>query len=125
MFGESLGGQGIGLRDFTWSWMGCGAMGTVWGLGNPRTPCVGHNAPAQGTQPPPGNDGASWYRFSSRHAAGVQFCWADGSVRLIRFGSTTKPDMTNNGNNISDWAILQQLAGRKDGFNNSTGTILE
>jgi prepilin-type N-terminal cleavage/methylation domain-containing protein len=125
LFGESLGGQGVGPRDFVWSWMGCGSMGTAWGLGNPRTPCVGHNAPTMGTLPPPGNDGACWYRFSSRHAAGVQFCFGDASVRTVRFGTTTQPDLTNNANNTSDWAVLQQLAGRRDGMSNSTASILE
>ena len=30
-----------------------------------------------------------------------------------------------NGNNTSDWAILQQLAGWRDGMSNSTASILE
>jgi prepilin-type N-terminal cleavage/methylation domain-containing protein len=125
LFGESLGGQGVGPRDFVWSWMGCGAMGTAWGLGRANIPAPGHNPPPMGSLPPTGNDGASWYRFSSRHAAGVQFCFGDGSVRTLKFGATTQPDLTNNCNNGSDWAVLQQLAGRRDGLLHDAAGILE
>jgi prepilin-type N-terminal cleavage/methylation domain-containing protein len=124
MFGEGLGGQGVGTRDFNWGWMGSGAMGTAFGLGRSNIPSVGHGIPL-GSQPAAGNDGASWFRFSSRHAAGVQFCFGDCSTRLVRFGNTTRPDLSNNGNNASDFAILQQLAGRKDGFNQVTSALLD
>lgn len=125
MFGESLGGQGVGARDFTWTWMGCGTMGTVYGLGRSNVPAPGHDPPAMGTPPPAGTEGASWYRFSARHPAGVQFCFGDGSVRLVHYGTTVSPDLGNNGNNGSDWAVLQQLAGRKDGFSNSAASVLD
>jgi hypothetical protein len=102
-------------------------MGTAYGLGK-----AGGTAPSD---PPPltltgptagqGQDGAAWYRFSSRHAAVVQFCFGDCSVRGLRFGSTTTANAANGGNNPSDWAILQQLAGRKDGFNNDTTSLLD
>jgi hypothetical protein len=58
-------------------------------------------------------------------AAGVQFCFGDASARTLRFDATTQPDLTNNANNTSDRAVLQQLAGRRDGFNNSAASILE
>jgi prepilin-type N-terminal cleavage/methylation domain-containing protein len=125
MFGESLGGQGVGVRDFTWSWMGCGAMGTAYGLGRSNVPGGTDDPPPLGSPPPAGTEGACWYRFSARHAAGVQFCFGDGSVRLVKFGSTVQPNLATNGNNTSDWAVLQQLAGRKDGYNNSTAGILD
>jgi prepilin-type processing-associated H-X9-DG protein len=77
--------------------------------------------PALGVAPPPGMDGAHWYRFSSRHAGGVQFCFGDCSVRMVRFGATTQPSL----NPGSDWWLLQQLSGRRDGMAADTATILE
>jgi hypothetical protein len=61
----------------------------------------------------------------------VQFCFGDGSVRGLKFGSTTTYNFTSGGmparvgNNPSDWAVFQQLAGRKDGFNNDVAGLLE
>jgi prepilin-type N-terminal cleavage/methylation domain-containing protein len=125
MFGEGLGGQGVGVRDFTWTWFGCGAMGTAFGLGRSNIPGPGDDTPPIGSPPPPGQDGACWYRFSSRHAAGVQFCYGDCSVHVLRHGSTTMPVLTNGGNNNSDWAVLQQLAGIQDGYNNDTSVLVD
>jgi prepilin-type processing-associated H-X9-DG protein len=97
MFGESLGGKGVGERDHAFAWFGCGALSTGWGLGKANVdPSV--NA----------NEAATWFKFSSRHASSVQFCFGDGSVRGLRFGTT--------GTWLSvDWWILQQLAGMNDG----------
>jgi prepilin-type N-terminal cleavage/methylation domain-containing protein/prepilin-type processing-associated H-X9-DG protein len=125
LFGETLGGQGVAGRDFAYAWFGCGALGTGWGLGNPRVPAPGHDPPALGTAPAAGTEGASWYRFSSWHPAGVQFCFCDGSVRLIHFGTTTQPSLAGNGDNGSDWAVLQQLAGRKDGYLQDPAALME
>jgi len=63
LFGEAVGGKkpGDDVTTYAFSWVGCGAMGTAWGLEK-----------AEG-----------WYQFSSRHAGVVQFCLADGSVRGI------------------------------------------
>jgi len=122
MFGESVGGTGVGPRDTCWSWFGCGAMGTAYGLGRSNVPAP-NVPPALGAQPPAQNDGAEWYRFSSRHAAVVQFCYGDCSTRGLRFGSTTSPNTANNANNTSDWAVLQQIAGRKDGYNNDISNL--
>jgi hypothetical protein len=125
LFGESLGGSGVGPRDRAWSWLGVGAMGTAFGLGRANVPAPAE-PPTLGVPAPTGKDGAAWYRFSSRHNV-VQFCFGDVSVRGARFGKTTIPDTSGNpaGNNHSDWALLQQLAGRKDGFNNDVSSILE
>ncbi|MBN2473614.1 MAG: DUF1559 domain-containing protein [Pirellulales bacterium] len=69
MIGEALGGlhplnpakpQGAKRRKYSFSWMGCGALPTGWGLG-----------------------GGEYYRFSSRHPGVVQFAFADGSVHAI------------------------------------------
>jgi prepilin-type N-terminal cleavage/methylation domain-containing protein len=120
MFGEGLGGNGVGARIHSWCWFGVGAMGTGYGLGRANIP-ADDEPPALGDTPPPGTDGAHWFRFSSRHPAGVQFCFGDCSVRQIRFGTTTQPSASL----TSDWAILQQLAGRKDGYNNNPSAILD
>ena len=58
LFGECLGDVATGTQNFNFSWMGCGALPTAWGLD--RT--------------------AGWYRFGSKHTAVTQFCYADGSV---------------------------------------------
>jgi hypothetical protein len=140
LFGESLGGVGVGPRDTAWTWFGVGSMGTFYGLGNSRVGLL-PDPTAQGQQqtspgfagyiPPPNGDGPSWYRFSSRHAAVVQFCFGDVSTRGVRFGATPAPNGTPGGplntpgNNTSDWALLQQLAGRIDGFSNDTSNIVD
>lgn len=120
MFGEGLGGNGIGPRDHAWSWFGVGAMGTGYGLGRGNLPSD-EAPPALGDLPPVGQDGAHWYRFSSRHPAGVNFCFGDGSVRLLKFGTTTQPSLSA----TSDWGLLQQLAGRRDGLNENAAGLLE
>jgi prepilin-type N-terminal cleavage/methylation domain-containing protein len=105
MFGEGIGDVGVGARNFAWGWLGWGHCPTAWGLGRGNLPATDPAA-------------SQWYRFSSRHAAVVQFCFGDVSTRGVRFGATTtffSPD----------WYILAQLSGRKDGFNNDTASILD
>jgi prepilin-type N-terminal cleavage/methylation domain-containing protein/prepilin-type processing-associated H-X9-DG protein len=102
LFGEGLGGRGD-ARDFAWSWMGVGGVPTVRGLAfNGRNQYDGVNTFAH-------------YRFSSRHPAGVQFCFGDGSVRNIRFGATADTSTASQSNLSSDWSMLQALAGYADG----------
>ena len=67
-FGETLGGNAIGSRDFVATWMGSGCLPTGWGL-----------SPKYG----PNNNDVDWYMFSSRHPGVVNFAFADGSVRPI------------------------------------------
>jgi prepilin-type processing-associated H-X9-DG protein len=57
-------------------------------------------------------EGVGWPTFSSCHPGGVQFCFADGSIRLLKFGQTTirKPKCS------SDWYTFNALAGMKDGL---------
>lgn len=102
MFGEGLGGQGVGPRDSAWAWMSLGVMPTRLGLGRGDLPAPDFSV---------NYAGAHALRFSSRHPAGVQFCLADGSVRVIAFGEThvwsPRPS--------EDWWMLQRLAGRQDG----------
>src|SRR4029079_17247967 len=79
MVGEGLGGTTQGQRDFLWSWMGNGSLGTKFGL-------------APGGTPNPSNSGANvpggWNYFSSRHNGVVLFAHADGSVHGLRVGAT-------------------------------------
>lgn len=63
LFGEACGGtQGNGTTTYGFSWIGCGALGTYWGL-----------------------DTGNWQSFGSHHPGITQFCMADNSVRRIRF----------------------------------------
>lgn len=109
MFGETLGGTGVGARNFAFTWFGAGAMGTGLGLG-------------KGNADPFTGGGADWYRFSSRHPAGVQFCFGDCSTRMVRFGATA---WLSFGMPSTDWQLLQQLAGRKDGYNSDLSSITD
>jgi prepilin-type N-terminal cleavage/methylation domain-containing protein len=108
-FGEALGGTGVAPRNFAYSWFGCGALPLAWGLGRGNMTGAG---------------GSDWYKFSSRHAAGVQFAAADASMRTVRFGTTattlfTTSDLT------TDWSVLQQIGGYKDGYNFNTASIYD
>jgi hypothetical protein len=62
LFGENTGGEGsnIGGGPYSFSWIGCGALGTAWGL-----------------------DGDGWYQYNSDHPGIVQFCFADGAVHQV------------------------------------------
>jgi hypothetical protein len=108
MIGEGLGGVGVGPRDFTWAWIGIGGMGTGFGLGRSSLP--------------PNAGGSTWDRFGSRHSAVTQFCFADCSTRGIRFGATWWDAVSIPS---ADWAFLQQIAGRNDGYNSDTASILD
>jgi len=114
MFGEGVGGFDSDnvTRIVAWCWMGVGSVSTKFGLGQPGQP-YGNSLP-----------GASWSGFSSRHLGGVQFCFADGSVRLLKFGSTTvrcAVPPPSGGTQCAqdgpsqDWIVLQQLGGMNDG----------
>jgi prepilin-type N-terminal cleavage/methylation domain-containing protein len=112
LYGEGLGSNGkpnpainVYGRQFAWMWVGVGCLPTYWGLGKGSLEA--------------GNPAASdWYKFSSRHAAVVQFCFGDCSTRGVRYGTTTSA-LTN------DWYCLQQMAGRNDGQNRDLSTILD
>jgi prepilin-type N-terminal cleavage/methylation domain-containing protein len=127
MFGETLGGSGVGPRDRALTWMGVGTLGTYWGL------CPGNVAPpATPTDPTTGGAVFSWRRFSSRHAAGVQFAMGDASIRTVKFGqtlnapSTVPADMATGGPaNMQDWAVLQQMSGRRDGLNRDISSLVD
>jgi prepilin-type N-terminal cleavage/methylation domain-containing protein len=86
LFGESLGGEATGTRLRSLGWMGSGAMPTAWGL----------------TENPTDLD---WFRFSSRHTGIVQFSFADGSVRAVRYVGTSG----------TDWNTYVYISGYSDG----------
>jgi prepilin-type N-terminal cleavage/methylation domain-containing protein/prepilin-type processing-associated H-X9-DG protein len=120
MFGETIGGAGVGPKDFYAAWIGAGAMMTSAGL-------------ARGNSSDPFH-GAQYYNFSARHAAGVQFAFGDGSVRTVRYGDTTgfvdegwgQTETSAPFNVVThDYMILQQLGGRRDGLANDTSAILD
>jgi prepilin-type N-terminal cleavage/methylation domain-containing protein/prepilin-type processing-associated H-X9-DG protein len=109
MFGEGIGGS-AGAHTTAYTWFGVGCLGTGLGLGNGHPDAIT-------------SGGAEYWRFSSRHSAGVQFCFGDGSVRTIRFGRTAW--LGSGPPPAPDWALLQQLAGRRDGYGNDTSSILD
>lgn len=117
-YGEALGGTRDMIathgqktpRFSAMSWLGCGILPTGGGI--------------QGkiNQPSPYSPALWVYdqiSFGSRHPQGANFCFADGSVRLLKFTSSSDwpfligemPTLPQN----SSWGILQQLAGWKDG----------
>jgi hypothetical protein len=111
MFGEALGGEGV-VRDFAYSWFGCGQLGTKFGLGRGNVACNGVYTSA--------TNGAGWPRFSSRHASGVQFSYGDGSTRTVKFGQTCVRNPAS-----TDWCLLQQLSGKNDGYQLDSSGITE
>jgi prepilin-type N-terminal cleavage/methylation domain-containing protein len=124
MFGELLGGRASpSPRDFVYSWMGNGSLGTKWGLG-PGGPYDGKSV---------NNVNGAWWVFSSRHNGVVLFAFGDGSVRGIRVGATTIKNPVPQGVFVggipdslaqqTEWCILQALSGRRDGYMADFGKI--
>jgi prepilin-type processing-associated H-X9-DG protein len=64
MFGEAIGGLAGGALSVGNAWIGIGAMPAWPGLSKSTTE-------------------SQWYQFGSRHSGGVNFCFADGSVKSI------------------------------------------
>ena len=104
LFGEGLGLVTNGKREMAWSWIGVGETATGPGLWGP------HDALRSS--------------FSSRHPGVVQFCFADGSVRGLRREGTARPNGSPLPEPGSNWYLLQQLAGRRDGGTLDTSPIL-
>jgi prepilin-type N-terminal cleavage/methylation domain-containing protein len=103
LLGEIDGGREDGMRQYHGAWMGVGNMPTWAGL-------------PTGTA-----DFQFATQFNSRHLAGVQFCFADGSVHPLKKGTSwidywnwaladLWPDRYP-----ADWWLLQELAGMRDG----------
>jgi prepilin-type N-terminal cleavage/methylation domain-containing protein/prepilin-type processing-associated H-X9-DG protein len=73
-------------------------------------------------------------RFSSYHASGVNFSFADGSTRTVKFGNTanTAGRPTAVGTTVAqmytwnqDWTVLMQLGGRRDGLNYDASALVD
>ncbi len=102
LFGEILGGQSNGAKEYSASWLGVGAMPTVGGLRAVN---------------------ASWFQYSSNHPGIVQFCFADGSVRGLNPGSTAPGLRLLRGPYSEDWYVFQQLSGFRDGGIRDTSSL--
>jgi len=104
LYGETCGSHLAGSppESYYFSWMAMGSLTTYLGLQR--------------------GGGASVYALSSWHSPGVQFCFADGSVRTVRFGTTALGEATSNN---TDWLILQQLAGYRDGQSADVSSLME
>ena len=86
MFGEYLGDQQTGFRNWVATWFGMCNMINYYGM------------------PEPGQ----WYTYNSRHTAVIQFAMGDASVQRLRQGIGTQLGG-------SDWYNLQRAGGYADG----------
>jgi len=128
MFGETLGGQGVGPRDYVIAWMGSANLVTATGLGRSTLPDEGNfGGGALGK-----TYGASVFRFGARHTAGVQFAFGDGHVATLRYGNTatwtqyyTDAYYATPANFTSDYMILLQLSGKMDGMMYDASSLID
>lgn len=111
---ETLGGQYGGQLAVRLAWMGLGSnsfeLGMARGVDRSDATHPFLHTPFHG---------------SSRHTAGVNAAFCDGSVRTIRYGNT---NLCPNGIPFTpslDWALLMQLVGRRDGFQKDTSSIYD
>jgi len=130
LFGEALGDTLVPYgRSFANCWADSATLATFKGLGRGTMPGGVTILPGV-----PVTKGSTWDNYSSLHATGVQFVMGDASVRTVRFGNT--PDVAatlwNNPSPTitsvelsSDWGLLQQMAGRKDGYNLDLSSIVD
>jgi prepilin-type processing-associated H-X9-DG protein len=102
-------------RHYSGCWMGVGAGGTAYGM--PNFALTSSNLPVSGLPP--------WYCLSSRHPGGVQFAFADGSVRTLRRDSTFEIGPPFSPTQSPQWQMLQELAGKRDGTSRERSAILE
>jgi hypothetical protein len=102
LFGEILGGQSKGVKQYSACWMGVGAMPTIGGM--------------KAVNP-------TWFQYSSNHTGIVQFCFADSSVRGLKRGTTAATGLLFQGPYSADWYVLQQLSGFRDGEIRDTSSL--
>jgi prepilin-type N-terminal cleavage/methylation domain-containing protein len=112
---ETLGGNLDGQISYRLTWMGVGSAGIVFGgvPGNLRSTLTPTPQPLWHTP----------YHMSARHAAGINGGFGDGSVRLVKHGTSLTNGITLVPN--QNWALLLQLAGRNDGYSFDATAILE
>jgi prepilin-type N-terminal cleavage/methylation domain-containing protein/prepilin-type processing-associated H-X9-DG protein len=112
LLGEFDGGWGGGQRQVHSAWIGT-AIQPTWG-GLPR-----------GSEP-----FLFGIDFSSRHPGVVQFCFADGSVRGVKKGTSwidwANWDLANlwPDRYPTDWWVFQELGGLRDGGTRDTSPLL-
>ena len=116
MFGEVLGfiPAGGAARYYAYSWMGGGVVSTNYGLAGPLNT-------------------ATYGQPASRHGAGVNFVFADGSVHLLNRANTAYNPIGTAGDystpevlpptSQTGWWVLQQLAGMGDGSTPNTSVL--
>lgn len=103
LIAESIGGRHLTRRAYRLSWMGVGSAGIVMGIS-------------------PGNVDHTPYHASSRHTAGINGCFGDGSVRTVKHAAT---NLQSNTPPALDWFLLQTLSGYKDGLQRDMASITE
>ena len=96
-----LFGEGLGVDPDPSSNLYGGAWIAVGSL-----PCI-HGLPQPGQR-------YTYYDFGSRHPGVVNFCFADGSVRALKAGSSYW-DLANPPSPPNAWLVFQALCGYKDG----------
>lgn len=102
LFGEVVAtGSGGTPRPF--GWISIGSMPTYYGL----------------------SKGETFFNFSSNHAAGVQFCFGDGSVRTLRYGPTFSDGFQPEAQWSPEYKCLQALSGWKDGLRINTDILID
>lgn len=113
--GEVDGGFLNGQRLYKLSWMGVGSGGLF-----------------QGSRA--GNVDHSPFQMSSKHAAGCNVCFGDGSVKTLRYGQTslfsgglptTIIMPTGPGTPPADWFTLMCLVGRRDGIQRDLTSLID
>jgi prepilin-type N-terminal cleavage/methylation domain-containing protein/prepilin-type processing-associated H-X9-DG protein len=92
LFGETVSRLSPDVL-MTFAWVGANGMGTHAGM----------------------KRGVGGWTFSSNHAAGAQFCFADGSVRSVRYEETYWKHIQPATLWTPTYRTLQSLAGWKDG----------
>ncbi len=102
MFGEFNYGVNDGVPVLANSWMGIGSLRTIWGMGP--------------------ND--AQVKFGSMHPGIVQYCFADGHVRALKYGNSRWNALPPFPPESSDWWVYQELAGMRDGGVRDTSALL-
>jgi prepilin-type N-terminal cleavage/methylation domain-containing protein len=112
LLGEFDGGRQNRQRLYVRSWMCAGVVSTLSGLA------------------PDGQDPVTPPIFDSKHPGIVQFCFADGSVRPFRKGSSwinaiAGWDLANlwPDQYPADWWVLQELGGMRDGGTRDSSSL--